>query len=137
MNLYRYFLTVYFDIVQVLDCVFCFLSLSELYQSVALGLLCDMVSGNFYLVNLANILKIFTNMRFINMLHLLVINKSLDTYLTVSFLFRRNACIYCTGLLATVVQCRCRPAPIDPLLLLLVHLSLEFVGLCCPVLFSL
>lgn len=130
MNRNRNFLTIYFEIVQVLNSVLGFLSSSELYQRVTFWPLRDMISRYLNQINGTITLKIFTNIRFINMLHFIVVDEALYTYLTVSFFFLRNL----IGI-SFAIKSVWRFAVL--LLFLLVDLSLEFVRLSCSVLLSL
>ena len=86
MNLNGNFLTIYFNVVEELHCVLGLGGASELNECITFGLLSDVVPRDFDVVDGADVLKIFTNMRFINMLHLTVIDESLDADLTVSLL---------------------------------------------------
>lgn len=97
MNLNGNFLTIYFNVVEELHCVLRLGGASELNERITFGLLSDVVPRDFDVVDSADVLKIFTNMRFINMLHLTVIDESLDANLAVSLLLRGHAAVACTA----------------------------------------
>lgn len=141
MNLNGNFLTIYFYVVQELHGVLGFLGTPELDQGISFGPLRNVVPGNLNVINGSDVLKIFANVRFINILHLLVINKSLDTYLTIALLLRSHGSIALTGCIEGPCP-RHLPVAVAHLLLLLLllllsQLPLDLVGLGQPVLLSL
>ena len=94
MNLNLNFLTVNFDIVKKLDGIFGLRGPAKVNESVPLGSLSDVVARDLNAVDGSDALKIFANVRFINLFHFRVINQPLDTYLTVSLLLQTEVTLH-------------------------------------------
>ena len=94
VNLNLNFLTIDFDVVQELHGIFGLRGPAEINKGVALGSLGDVVARDLDAVNGSDALKIFTNVRFINLFHFSVINQPLDTYLTVSLLLHPDIALH-------------------------------------------